>query len=79
MGTKTGNVAEIQVVGQTVRVVVPKGTTLADTFKLGDVITEVTRGLNGCQSCTSGTPVEFIEQAELRETVRVDLDTMQRV
>jgi hypothetical protein len=83
MADKQANVAEIHVLknaaGPTLKVLVPKGTTLAETFKLQDMISEITRGLNGCQACNSGVPVEFIEQSDLSEIVRVDLATMQRV
>jgi hypothetical protein len=83
MGREAENVAEIQVVrvasGPLLRVVVPRGTTVSETFKLGEIISEITHGLNGCLACNSGVPLEFIEREDLSEIVRVDLATMQRI
>ena len=60
----------------TIRVTVPAGTRLEDTFRLRDKITEVSRHLTGCAACNSGVPL-FIREAELVEqVVRVDLKTM---
>jgi hypothetical protein len=84
MADKNANVAEIHVVnnstGPSVKVLVPKGTTLEEAFKLRSVISGITRGLNGCEACAaSGTPVEFIERSDLSEIVRIDLATMEPI
>jgi len=83
MADERAHIAEIEVLqkaaGPALRVVVPKGTTLAETLKLGDVISDITRGLNGCPACNSGVPVEFIERPDLSEIVRVDLETLERI
>ena len=52
---KYENIAEIQFVNNGVqpmlKVVVPKGTSLADTIRLQPTISELMRDLRGCQGC----------------------------
>ncbi|MER6949678.1 hypothetical protein ABT294_37265 [Nonomuraea sp. NPDC000554] len=75
--------AEIQVLqealGPAVKVVVPKGTGLEQTVKLQPHITDIIRGLNGCPACTSGVPVWIVEEPEISQIVRVDLESMKRL
>jgi hypothetical protein len=75
--------AEIQLVKDAIqpqlRIVVPKGTTLADTVKLQPTISEILGKLRGCLPCNSGVPIFFQEREEIERVVRVDLDTLQRV
>jgi hypothetical protein len=83
MDAERSNVAEIRVLQETagpvLKVTVPQGTGFASTIKLQPVITEIIRGLNGCQACTSGVSAWIVEEPEVREIVRVDLDSMRRI
>ena len=76
-------IAEISVTKDAVqpmlRVVVPRGTSLADTVKLQPIITEILGKLRGCLPCNSGIPIFFQERDEIEQVVRVDLDGMRRV
>ena len=83
MATEAKRVAEIQVVRDglqpTLKVVVPKGTTLADTVKLQPVISDILGKLKGCLPCNSGVPIWFQEREEIEQIVRVDLERFQRI
>lgn len=83
MTSNADRVAEIQVLkqdkNQAIKVVVPKGTPLTETVKLHDVISEITKGLNGCPACNSGVPIFIDEREEIQNIVRVDLDSMKRM
>jgi hypothetical protein len=60
-----------------IQVAVPYGTTLADTFKLQEVLSkEVISKLSprGCTQCNSGVDIWIYEQFE--NVLRVDLETM---
>jgi hypothetical protein len=63
-----------------VEVTVPFGTTLAETFKLHDLLSkEIISKLSprGCLACNSGVDIWIHEAFE--DVVRVDLDSMQIV
>jgi hypothetical protein len=63
-----------------IEVAVPFGTTLAETFKLHDVLSkEFISGLSprGCLACNSGVDIWIHEIFE--EMVRIDLGTMKVV
>jgi hypothetical protein len=83
MDAEQSNVAEIRVLQETagpvLKVTVPRGTGFASTVKLQPIITEIIHGLNGCQACTSGAPVWIVEEPEVSDIVRVDLDSMRRI
>jgi hypothetical protein len=58
-------------------VAVPHGTTLAETFRLHDIISkELTSKLSprGCEACNSGVDIYIHEMFE--EVIRVDLNNM---
>jgi hypothetical protein len=58
-------------------VAVPHGTSLAETFKLHDLLSrELTSKLSprGCEACNSGVDIYIHEMFE--EVIRVDLDTL---
>ena len=80
---KEERIAEISLVKDAVqpvlKVVVPKGTTLADTIKLQPIISEILGKLRGCLPCNSGVPIFFQEREEIEKVVRVDLEGMRRV
>ena len=78
--TAPAHVASIEVLRDgnkpSIRVTVPAGTSLEDTFRLQHKITEISRHLSGCTACNSGIPL-FIREADLVErVVRVDLKTL---
>jgi hypothetical protein len=62
-----------------IRVTVPAGTRLEDTFRLRDKIAEISRNLTGCSACNSGVPLFFREAELVEHVVRVDLDTMTEI
>ena len=61
------------------KVVVPKGTTLAETIRLQPTISEILGKLRGCLPCNSGVPIFFQEREEIERVVRVDLGTLKQV
>jgi hypothetical protein len=77
---KDQKVAEIQLVNsgaqQMLKVVVPRGTTLADTVRLQPTISDLLGRLRGCLPCNSGVPIFFQEREELEHLVRVDLQSL---
>lgn len=80
---KEERIAEISLVKDAVqpvlKIVVPKGTTLADKVKLQPIISEILGKLRGCLPCNSGIPIFFQEREEIEKVVRVDLEGMRRV
>jgi hypothetical protein len=80
---KEERIAEISLVKDAVqpmlKIVVPKGTTLAETVKLQPIISEILGKLRGCLPCNSGLPIFFQEREEIEKVVRVDLEGMRRV
>lgn len=80
---KEERIAEIQLVQGAVqpmlKVVVPKGTTLAETVRLQPTISEILGKLRGCLPCNSGVPIFFQEREEIERVVRVDLGTLRQV
>lgn len=81
--TAPAHVASIEVLRDgskpSIRVTVPAGTSLEDTFRLQHKITELSRHLSGCTACNSGIPL-FIREADLVErVVRVDLKTLAEI
>jgi hypothetical protein len=80
---KEERIAEIQLVQGAIqpmlKVVVPKGTTLADTVRLQPTISEILGKLRGCLPCNSGVPIFFQEREEIERVVRVDLGTLRQV
>jgi hypothetical protein len=81
MGTKE-RIAEIQFVNNGIqpmlKVLVPRGTSLADTVRLQPKISELLGKLKGCQPCNSGIPIWFQEREEIEDIVRVDLNALGR-
>ena len=80
---KEERIAEIQLVQSAIqpmlKVVVPKGTTLAETIRLQPTISEILGKLRGCLPCNSGVPIFFQEREEIERVVRVDLGTLKQV
>jgi hypothetical protein len=80
---KEERIAEIQLVQGAVqpmlKVVVPRGTTLAETIRLQPTISEILGKLRGCLPCNSGVPIFFQEREEIERVVRVDLGTLRQV
>ena len=80
---KEERIAEIQLVQSAIqpmlKVVVPKGTTLAETIMLQPTISEILGKLRGCLPCNSGVPIFFQEREEIERVVRVDLGTLKQV
>jgi hypothetical protein len=80
---KEERIAEIQLVQGAIqpmlKVVVPKGTTLAEAIKLQPTISETLGKLRGCLPCHSGVPIFFQEREEIERVVRVDLGTLRQV
>ncbi len=65
--------------GTRISVAVPAGTTLADSFKLHDSLSDLLGklGPRGCAPCLSGVDINIHEQWE--ELFTINLDTMQVV
>jgi len=80
---KTERIAEIQLIKDaiqpTLKVTVPKGTTLVETLKLQPTISDILGKLRGCLPCNSGIPIFFQEREEIENVVRIDLSNMQRI
>ena len=80
---KGDRVAEIQLLNDglqpTLKVTVPRGTTLVETVKLQPIISEILGKLRGCLPCNSGVPIFFQEREEIEQIVRVDLERFQRI
>ena len=80
---KAAKIAEIQLVNngpqQMLKVIVPRGTTLAETIRLQPNLSDILGKLKGCLPCNSGVPIWFQEKEELEHVVKVDLATMKQV
>ena len=80
---KQERIAEIHIIRDAVqpmlKVVVPRGTTLAETVKLQPAISDILGKLKGCLPCNSGVPIFFQEREEIERVVRVDLETMRPI
>lgn len=78
--TTKDHVAELQLITSglqpMLKVVVPRGTSLAETVKLQPAISEILGKLKGCLPCNSGVPIWFTEHEEIERVVRIDLATM---
>ena len=83
MAIEANRVAEIHILKDgpqpTLKVVVPKGTTLVDTLKLQPVLSEILGKLKGCLPCNSGCPIWIQEREDIEPIVRVDLERFQRI
>lgn len=80
---KHAKIAEIQLVSngpqQMLKVIVPRGTSLADTIKLQPKLSDILGKLRGCLPCNSGIPIWFQERDELEQVVKIDLATMKQL
>ncbi len=73
-------IAEIQLVRSgpqpMLKVLVPAGTSLADTIRLQPAISDILGKLKGCLPCNSGVPIWFQEREVIEQAVRIDLNTL---
>lgn len=78
--TRTAQIEVLREGGRpSVRVTVPHGTRLEQTFKLNDKIAEITRHLSGCTACNSGVPIFIREGSLVEQVIRIDLKTLPEI
>jgi hypothetical protein len=73
-------IAEIQLVTSglepILKVIVPRGTTLAETLRLQPQVSDILGKLKGCTPCNSGVPIWIHEREEFERVVQVDLNKL---